>query len=215
MRAQGSDDPAASPRTVLKYAAGVGLCLLFGWFAFVREASDPLGNRVPLLGGVDLGFHELGHMLTYAFPDLMTSMMGSITQVAVPLGLAIYFAWRRKDLLGTGICLAWAGTSAQDVSEYIADAPYEYLPLIGGQHDWAYILGPEQFNMLDSADTVAGTVKTLGLLLLIAGTLTCAAGPFVEQRRRKAELKKMSMPPPGSGGGWAVIPPWEQEGGQA
>jgi hypothetical protein len=45
-----------------KYLGGVFVCLLFGWIAFVRGAG------VPLLGLVDLGFHELGHLLTYPYP---------------------------------------------------------------------------------------------------------------------------------------------------
>ena len=42
--------------------------------------------RVPLLAYVDLGFHELGHLLTYPLPDLLTAMAGSLFQVAVPFG---------------------------------------------------------------------------------------------------------------------------------
>lgn len=190
-------------RDVSKLAAGLAACLVLGWFAFVR------GDRVPLLGGVDLGFHELGHMLTYVLPDLITAAMGSITQVAVPLGIAVYFLWRR-DFLGGGVCLAWAGTSAQDASVYIADAPYEALQLIGGEHDWAFILGPENFNMLDKAHTIAGVVKGFGLLLLIAGCCVCVAGPLLKERPDEDE--PATDAPAGGAAGWAVIPPWEKEG---
>jgi hypothetical protein len=75
-----------------RYAAGCLVSLLFGWFAFVR------GTGVPLLGLVDLGFHELGHLLTYLFPDVVTAIMGSVVQAAVPLGLALLFA-------GFAVCL--------------------------------------------------------------------------------------------------------------
>jgi hypothetical protein len=100
-----------------KCLGGVAVCLLFGWIAFGR------GTRVPLLSLVDLGFHELGHLLTYPFPDVITAMMGSVTQVAVPVGLAAYFLVLRRDQLAAGLCLVWAATSAQDASVYIADAP--------------------------------------------------------------------------------------------
>ncbi len=132
-----------------KFAAGLAACFSFGFFAFVR------GTRVPLLGLVDLGFHEFGHMVTYWLPDVITASMGSITQVMVPVGLATYFLVFRKDRLGGGVCLAWAATSAQDASVYIADAPYQRLHLIGGTHDWAFVLGPEHLNMLSSAHTIA------------------------------------------------------------
>ena len=149
--------------------AGVAACLVLGWFAFVR------GVRVPLLGLVDLGFHELGHLLTYWLPDVVTAAMGSITQVLVPVGLAVYFGVRR-DLLGAGLCLAWAGTSAQNASVYIADAPYQALLLLGGEHDWAFVLGPEHLNRLRDAHVIAGFVKGTGLVLLLAGTALCAWG---------------------------------------
>ena len=64
-----------SPRSVYRSLAGITACLTLGYFAFVK------GTRVPLLGGVDLGFHELGHLLTYVFPDVITASMGSITQI--------------------------------------------------------------------------------------------------------------------------------------
>jgi hypothetical protein len=161
-----------------KYVGGVFVCLLFGWIAFVR------GARVPLLSLVDLGFHELGHFLTYPFPDVVTAMMGSVTQVAVPLGVALYFLLLRRDLLGGGVCLAWAATSAQDASVYIADAPTQALPLLGeGIHDWAFVLG--RFHALDAAGTIAAGVKAFGLALLFAGFALCAWGLLVEEPREE------------------------------
>jgi hypothetical protein len=148
--------------------AGVALLALFGWFAFVR------GSRVPLLGLVDLGFHELGHLLTYPLPDVVTASMGSVTQVAVPIGLAAYFFVVRGDRLGGSLCLGWAGASAADVSVYIADAPTEDLALLGeGEHDWAFVLGPEHLDALDLAAGLATLVKVLGFLLLFAGLAIC------------------------------------------
>ena len=183
--------------------AGVAACLGLGYFAFIK------GTRVPLLGGVDLGFHELGHLVTYVFPDVVTAAMGSITQVGVPLGLSIYFLWARKDRVAAGICLAWASTSAQDASIYVADAPFQALPLIGGEHDWAFVLGPENLNMLDKAHSVAATVKGLGFVMLLVGISICAADPFLEKRRQAAAA---SATPAGAQrtDGWAVVPPWEE-----
>src|SRR2546428_1615989 len=90
-----------------KYAIGVAVCALFGWIAFIRKA------QVPLLSLVDLGFHELGHLVTRPFPELIMVMAGSAAQVAVPVGLAAYFLVR-KDRLAGAMCLAWAATSAKD-----------------------------------------------------------------------------------------------------
>ena len=164
-------------KTLWRYVAGVFGCALLAYFPFVQQ------RRVPLLGGVDLGFHELGHMLTYVFPEIVTALMGSVFQVAIPAGLAAYFGLRRRDLLAAGLCLAWAGTSAVDVSVYIADAPFQRLPLIGGSHDWAYLLGPAAFGNMGGAAAIAGAVKAAGAALVLAGMGLCFRGPFVERVR--------------------------------
>lgn len=153
-----------------RHAAGIAGCLVLVWFSAVRDV------RVPLLGLVDLGFHELGHLVTYVLPDVVTAAMGSIAQVAVPLGLAAYFATVRRDLVGGGLCLAWAGSSARDAAVYIADAPFERLQLIGGEHDWAFVLGSEHLDALDAAGTIASVVRIGGAFLLLAGVVTCAWG---------------------------------------
>jgi hypothetical protein len=150
-----------------------GVILVMAFFPFVRE------TRVPLLGYVDLGFHELGHLIGYIFPisERLTAALGSITQISVPLGLAVYFLWLRKDRVAGGLMLAWAGTSAWDASVYIADAPYERLQLIGGDHDWAFLLGPTEFNNYEIADELAAFVEFMGGLSLAAGLLVCLAVP--------------------------------------
>lgn len=164
--------------------AGAVAGAVMGFFPFVR------GTRVPLLGGVDLGFHELGHMLTYPFPEVVTGLMGSVTQIAVPLGLAAYFWFRRRDLLGVGLCLAWAGTSAWDVSVYIADAPYQHLPLIGGRHDWAYLLGSGGLGNLGAAAGIAKAVEVMGALLVVAGIVVCFLGPLRHREPTSTQMPK-------------------------
>jgi len=150
-----------------KYLIGVGVSLLLGWIAFVVKA------QVPLLSLVDLGFHELGHLVTRPFPDVVMLAAGSFFQIAVPVGLAAYFLVFQKDGLGGSLCLAWAATSAKDVAVYIADAPYQRLVLIGGEHDWATILGPEHFNALDRAGAIAASVRWFGMALLFAAFAMC------------------------------------------
>lgn len=148
--------------------AGLAGCIVLGWFAFVR--AEP----VPVLHLVDLGVHELGHLLTYAFPDLVTAVAGSAFQILVPVGLAVVFWLGVRDRMAAGLCLAWAGASAQQVAVYVADAPYQRLPLIGGEHDWAFILG--RLGLLDRAEGVATAVRGLGVVLVLAGMTACLWG---------------------------------------
>lgn len=85
----------------------------------------------------------------------------------MPAGLAAYFGLWRRDPIGAAVCLAWAGTAARDASVYIADAPFERLELIGGDHDWAFLL--HGADHLDWAAPLATVVWTGGLVLLIGG----------------------------------------------
>jgi hypothetical protein len=137
------------------------------------------GQRVPLLSSADLGFHELGHLVSYflaavipPWPEAWTAAAGSAFQVGVPLGVGLYFLINRRDPRGAAICFTWAATAAHDVARYIADAPFEALPLIGGEHDWAAILGPDHLDRLDDAASWAATVQNLGWALFVAGVTT-------------------------------------------
>ncbi|HEX5616661.1 MAG TPA: hypothetical protein VFZ83_16030 [Acidimicrobiia bacterium] len=173
---------APRPRPIAQWGLAALWCAVLGWYAFVRS------TRVPLLGWVDLGFHELGHLIMYVVPisQLLTAAMGSAFQVAVPLGLATYFAWWRRDALAGAVCLAWAATSMQDASVYIADAPYEALQLIGGEHDWAFVLGAEGLDRLDDAAAIARTVRGFGVVALVvaAGLIAYGAWCAVSDRTR-------------------------------
>ena len=168
---------ALSPERPWRWLLGIALCCLLGWIAFARDAS------VPVLSLIDLAFHEFGHLATYVFSEPVTAVMGSVSQVGFPLAIGSYFAFRQRDWLAAALCLAWAGTSTQNVSVYIADAPYEELELLGGEHDWAYLLGPEVWNRLEEAEAIAGTVHDLGIMLVLAGIAVCVVAPLVAPGR--------------------------------
>ena len=139
-------------------------CAFVGWWAFGRD------ERIPLLAFVNLGFHELGHLACYLVPvvgTVVTASAGSVMQCLVPVGLALYFlAWRR-DRLAAAACLAWAAGNFQEAAVYIADAPFQQLQLIGGEHDWATVLGPEHLDRLQDAGSIAGTVRGAGVVVLV------------------------------------------------
>jgi len=138
--------------------------------AITSMALLSLDGSVPILALVDLGFHELGHMVTYWLPDMVTAVMGSVAQVAVPTGLAIYF-YVRDDLASTSFLTAWAGSSLRNVAVYMADAPFERLQLIGGDHDWAAIF--HELDKMEWAVPVAGLVGFFGLLIIMAAGGWC------------------------------------------
>jgi hypothetical protein len=172
---------------IAAYATAFAACLVLGFFPFVRQES------VPFLWGVDLGFHELGHLLTgFWAPRIVAAASGSFTQVAVPLGLAAYFHFARKDRVGVALMLAWAGTSMANAAAYIADAPYQQLELLGGPggHDWAFIFGPEGFNNLPASGPFSTAVWIVGAVLLVFAAGLCAYGLAEEVRTRFASARE-------------------------
>ena len=149
-------DRIARPWT---YGLAAVLVLVAGWSAFVR------GSRVPLLGMVDLAVHEAGHVLFLWAPRDLMLVMGNGLQVLVPLTFAVAFVLRHRDLAGGAAALAWASTSLQDASVYIADAPVRRLPLLGPEssHDWWQLLGAH--GWLGAADELSRLVWLTGLLV--------------------------------------------------
>lgn len=165
-----------------RYGVAAALAAVISWFAFVAR------REVPILDWFDLGVHEAGHMVTAVLPRMVMFVGGSLAQIAVPLALAWYFGMVRRDLAGGGFCLAWAGTSAWDVSAYIADAPVQALPLVGGgQHDWAYLLGPHGWNVMGQADSIAGIVDFTGAVLAMTGIVVASRAMIVGLRAAPAE----------------------------
>ncbi|HEV7133414.1 MAG TPA: hypothetical protein VGN27_06780 [Gaiellaceae bacterium] len=182
---------SADPRWSASLATAA-LALVLGWFAFVR------GVRVPILGMVDLGVHEFGHLLFSWAPRLLMVLMGNGTQSLLPLAVAVCFGAFRRDWPACGLCLAWCGTTLQDASVYIADAPFQRLPLLkeGSIHDWAYVLGAEQFYALDKAALIATIVKAVGLVVLVVGLCVCLV-PAVLRQRARGSLPAQAYPEAG------------------
>ena len=174
-------DAALSSRSPARCLAGAAAVVAMWWIGFEN------GDRIPIVTYVNLGFHELGHFLTYVFSDLVTALMGSIAQVALPGALAVYFFLFRDDWMAAGVCRAWGATSALEVAIYVADAPVQELVLIGGGHDWAYILGPSGYDAIENAGAIADTIRDVAAVVIVAGLALCLAAPFRGASRRRAQ----------------------------
>lgn len=157
-------------------AVGAGLAVLFN--PFVR------GRRVPLLGWFDLGIHELGHLVFRLLGETMSFVMGSGAQLLVPLGLAAYFWFWQRHHIASGLMMVWAATSAQDASVYIADAPYRSIELIGGTHDWWWLL--RRWDKIGWANELARGVWLAGLLIGLTGLIVIMWPVIAEWWKRSA-----------------------------
>jgi hypothetical protein len=150
------------------------LLVLTAWtWGFVTHPLSADVTAGSFLHMINLPFHEAGHILFAPFGDFMTSLGGSLLQVAIPLVCLVAFA-RREDWFAAAVCLWWAGQNLVDLGPYIADARALQLVLLGGRtgaevegHDWEAILSTLGWLHLD---------RRLGLAAHWIGSLTMIGG---------------------------------------
>jgi hypothetical protein len=116
--------------------------VLYLALAFIRHLRDPLYGSL-LFGGITLGVHELGHVIFGFLGQFISILMGSGTQVLVPL-VVIFIFFRQEDYFGMAVGGAWLSFSLFNLATYIGDARLMELPLVGlgpdPMHDWHYLL---------------------------------------------------------------------------
>ncbi|NJL35814.1 MAG: hypothetical protein HC899_02950 [Leptolyngbyaceae cyanobacterium SM1_4_3] len=115
--------------------------------------------------GVNLIFHEAGHVLFIPFGQFIYVLGGSLMQILVPAGICGYFFYT-KQRYASAIALCWAGENFWDVSIYVKDAQERILPLLGGEasyHDWHYLL--LETDSLTKAQPFGNFVYTIGILI--------------------------------------------------
>ena len=84
-----------------------------------------------------------------------------------------------------GIFLVWAAASALEVSLYVADAPKPTLELLGDdQNDWALILGPNGYDVMEKAPSLADKIHNGATIAAGIGFLICLAAPLSTRRRQ-------------------------------
>lgn len=174
----------ADTRMKWRNAASVGvalLCVAAGVWVYLG------GERAFLISYVDLGLHELGHLLLAWAPGLVAPLAGSVFQVVIPIALAFYFGLRQESY-ASALMFAWAATSAANVAVYVADAPNQELWLLGtGRHDWAWVFG--QLGHLDWAAPFASGVRWFAVALAAIG-LIVAVVPLLTPHARKRAIAR-------------------------
>lgn len=121
------------------------------------------------IDGVNLLFHEAGHLIFIFGGQFLSFLGGTITQLGIPFLIGIYF-WINKKYFELYFCLFWFGDNLINVSTYIKDAQSQTLDLVGGQvHDWNAIL--TGLHLLSWDQTIGSTFYFLGLLCLITSII--------------------------------------------
>jgi len=146
--------------------SGLAVLLVLSWKVFTRGVTfEPSGFLLTIVDGANLIFHEAGHIFLLPFGEFLHYLGGSLMQVAIPAACAAYF-WLHQQRTSSAVTLFWAGESLTNVAIYVADARRMELPLIGGDHDWNYLL--DRLNLLNQADFLGRLVFTLGAITILS-----------------------------------------------
>ncbi len=161
------------------------LLLLILLYIEIIKLRDP--TRWTIFYGITLGFHEMGHLLFGWAPDLITALMGSVFQIAVPVIVIIVF-YRQPDYFGMSVGGFWLSYALFELAAYVGDARSRDLPLVGFaaqedlEHDWHTILGT--LRMLPADHFLAFLMKVAAFA---AGAASLAFGVWLltEMRRNR------------------------------
>jgi hypothetical protein len=142
------------------------------FFAKHYNVSDFINDQpgiMQFLHGVNLIFHEAGHILFMPFGRFMTILGGSLNQILIPTIIAGYFFFKGQRYSGA-ITLFWVGENFWDVSIYASDGRDAILPLLGGgdsdSHDWLNLLS--MMGITAHAQLVGSLIYGVGTLIYIA-----------------------------------------------
>lgn len=154
---------------------------LAGWLAY------PYFTRPAHYGILDyaiLPFHEAGHLVLMPFaPQFLVAAGGTLAQLGLPLGFALYFYFRRREPFSACVALLWLCASVQNMGIYMKDARFLLLPLFGADpldgHDWNYLFG--QMRLLHRSVEIGEFFQGLGRVGM-AGVLAAMAGLVIRGR---------------------------------
>ena len=128
------------------------------------------------LHGVNLAFHEAGHILFLPVGAFLTALGGSLMQLLVPSICLVALVRQNGDAFGGSLALWWMGENLLDLAPYIADAVALELVLLGGftgreveGHDWEAILGA--LGWLDHASVLGQTAHVLGVVVMVGASI--------------------------------------------
>lgn len=166
-----------------------GFAVLLAIYGFICARSVEEGS---FLDRVDLIAHEAGHLLFGYLGEFMMVIGGTLGQLLVPVGFAVYFVTRR-EFFSSSVASFWVGQNLLNISTYVKDAAAMELPLVslgGGDsiHDWNWLL--LKFNVLALDQTIGNFVLGLGVLAIAASV---ALG-FYFSYEREEERNNFNVP---------------------
>ena len=148
--------PEENWRRVSTPALVAWLIFYIGFLVYAARSKEDF----LFLDRLNLVIHEGGHPLFSWFGETMNILGGTLLELVVPLGIAIYFWWQRHTA-GVAFCSFWFFENFLYIGTYMADARRLTLPLVGsGEHDWEILFS--QWGVLHLDQKIGGMTRTIG-----------------------------------------------------
>jgi len=149
---------------------------VLAWFVWILVDLwlDPVNrglfNWPNLFAGINLGIHEIGHVLFDPFGEFLGFLGGSLTECLAPVAAGAVFL-RQRDWFGIAVAVGWLSTAVYDVAVYMADARAQQIPLVSPftdepQHDWAFLFG--KLGLLPAAEGIGFLTKAAASCTMLA-----------------------------------------------
>lgn len=152
LNAPSSDPPSRADQELAEFTALGERSTFFakvGLFLLALVICRPYFTQNSVYGVFEwaiLPFHEAGHYFLMPFaPETLVVAGGSIVQLGMPLGFALYFLFKRREPFSATVPTLWLFGSMQQMAIYMKDARFMILPMFGADplegHDWNYLFG--------------------------------------------------------------------------
>ncbi|MEJ5306228.1 MAG: hypothetical protein WHV63_09830 [Ignavibacteria bacterium] len=100
---------------------------------------------------IDLFIHEPGHLIFGLFGEFIQFLGGTLMQIILPFSVGVVFFLKGQTYLSQ-IFFFWLGHNFINISVYVDDANKMKLRIIGGAHDWNWILN--KLNIVEYAEEI-------------------------------------------------------------
>lgn len=122
-----------------------------------------------IFSGINLGIHEMGHILFRPMGMFMGILGGSLLQCLAPFGGMVSFS-QQRDYFAMAVCGGWLSSNLFNVGTYMSDSIRRDLPLVSPfskspLHDWAYLF--DRMGLLRHCETIGFLTKVLGTVIML------------------------------------------------
>ena len=143
-----------------------------GWLVFSYDYH--------FLDGVNLAFHEAGHLFFGLFGQTLHFLGGTIGQLVFPAACAFHFL-QRGQRFEAAVCVLWLAESLMYAARYLGDAQAQALPLVGRHiHDWNWLL--TRAGLIEHCEGIAASAHILASALAVSA-IALAARAVMPGRR--------------------------------